>query len=65
MHTIFGCTAPYTVGVEEEFQLTDPVTGALSPAIDSVLRRLMHKSRRISTAGLGKSFTESGMNAKR
>lgn len=36
MHTAFGGTAPYTVGVEEEFQLTDPETGALSPAVDSV-----------------------------
>lgn len=33
----FGATAPYTVGIEEEFQLVDPATRELSPAIDAVL----------------------------
>ncbi|MDP8940013.1 MAG: glutamate--cysteine ligase [Actinomycetota bacterium] len=37
METGFGTSAPYTVGVEEEFQLVDPKTGSLSPAIDAVL----------------------------
>src|ERR687889_2545961 len=30
----FGSTEPYTVGVEEEFQLVDPVTRGLTPAVD-------------------------------
>src|SRR5829696_2284380 len=33
----FGATAPYTVGVEEEFQLVDPVSRGLTPAVDEVL----------------------------
>jgi glutamate---cysteine ligase / carboxylate-amine ligase len=33
----FGATAPYTVGVEEEYQLVDPVTRGLTPAVDGVL----------------------------
>jgi glutamate---cysteine ligase / carboxylate-amine ligase len=33
----FGATAPYTVGVEEEFQLVDPVSRGLTPAVDGVL----------------------------
>ncbi|HEX6710690.1 MAG TPA: glutamate--cysteine ligase [Rubrobacter sp.] len=37
MESGFGATAPYTVGVEEEFQLVDPVTRALAPAVDEVL----------------------------
>ena len=37
METNFGASAPYTVGVEEEFQLVDPATLALAPAIDDVL----------------------------
>lgn len=37
MESGFGATAPYTVGVEEEFQLVDPGTRALTPAIDEVL----------------------------
>lgn len=37
METNFGASAPYTVGVEEEFQLVDPVSLALVPAIDAVL----------------------------
>src|SRR5919202_2524664 len=32
-----GATAPYTVGVEEEFQLVDPATRALAPAVEEVL----------------------------
>jgi carboxylate-amine ligase len=37
MESGFGATAPYTVGVEEEFQLVDPVSRGLSPAVDEVL----------------------------
>ena len=33
----FGATAPYTVGVEEEFQLVDPASRGLTPAVDEVL----------------------------
>ena len=37
MESGFGATAPYTVGVEEEFQLVDSGSRALSPAVDAVL----------------------------
>ena len=37
MEINFGASAPYTVGVEEEFQLVDPETFALVPAIEAVL----------------------------
>ena len=37
METNFGASVPYTVGVEEEFQLVDPASLALVPAIDEVL----------------------------
>jgi carboxylate-amine ligase len=37
METNFGATPAYTVGVEEEFQLVDPTSLALTPAIDAVL----------------------------
>ena len=37
METNFGATPAYTVGVEEEFQLVDPSSRALVPAIDAVL----------------------------
>ena len=37
MEKRFGSTAPYTVGVEEEFQLIDPPTRELVPAIEAVL----------------------------
>ena len=37
MESGFGATAPYTVGVEEEFQLVDPVSRGLTPAVDGVL----------------------------
>jgi glutamate---cysteine ligase / carboxylate-amine ligase len=37
METNFGATRAYTVGIEEEFQLVDPVSRALVPAIDAVL----------------------------
>jgi carboxylate-amine ligase len=37
MDSRFGATAPYTVGVEEEFQLVDPVSRGLTPAVDEVI----------------------------
>ena len=37
METNFGASAPYTVGVEEEFQILDPTSLTLDPAIDAVL----------------------------
>ena len=37
METNFGASAPYTVGVEEEYQLVDPLTLELSPVIGDVL----------------------------
>ena len=37
MESGFGATAPYTVGVEEEFQLVDPVSRGLTPAVEGVL----------------------------
>ena len=37
METNFGATPAYTVGVEEEFQLVDPSSRALVPAIEAVL----------------------------
>src|ERR687890_472099 len=39
MKTEFGASAPYTVGIEEEFQLVDPTTWELSPLIDRVLAK--------------------------
>jgi carboxylate-amine ligase len=33
----FGSGRPYTVGVEEEFQLVDPSTRELTPAVGDVL----------------------------
>jgi carboxylate-amine ligase len=37
MQTRFGATPPHTVGLEEEFQLIDPSTRELAPAIEAVL----------------------------
>ena len=37
MEAAFGAGAPYTVGVEEEFQLVDPASRALSPAVSAVM----------------------------
>src|SRR5918995_4536682 len=37
METNFGATRAYTVGIEEELQVVDPVSRALVPAIDAVL----------------------------
>lgn len=37
MDAHFGATAPYTVGIEEEFQLIDPSTHELTPAVEAVI----------------------------
>lgn len=37
MEDAFGAGAPYTVGVEEEFQLVEPGSRALMPAVDEVI----------------------------
>lgn len=37
METNFGGSSPYSIGIEEEFQLLDPSSLALTPAIDGVL----------------------------
>ncbi len=37
MEAAFGAGPPYTVGVEEEFQLMDPVSRALVPAVGAVM----------------------------
>lgn len=40
METNFGASAPYTVGVEDEFQLVNAQSFGLTPVIDAVLARL-------------------------
>ena len=37
MEAAFGAGPPYTVGVEEEYQLVDPASRALVPAVDGVI----------------------------
>src|SRR4028118_1121815 len=37
MEAAFGAGPPYTVGVEEEFQLVDPASRALVPAVGAVM----------------------------
>jgi glutamate---cysteine ligase / carboxylate-amine ligase len=48
MQTRFGTTSPYTVGLEEEFQLIDPSTRELAPAIDAVLDTAPDTSERLA-----------------
>lgn len=48
METLFGTTAPYTVGVEEEFQLVDPSTRGLAPAIEPVMEAAEKDSGRLA-----------------
>jgi carboxylate-amine ligase len=56
MEINFGASAPYTVGVEEEFQLVDPSSLALVPAIDAVLAAR-------DAAGLPTGFVASELHA--
>src|SRR5918994_7585994 len=52
----FGATAPYTVGVEEEFQLVDPVSRGLIPAVEEVLAA--GEGSRLITSELSRSCVE-------
>jgi glutamate---cysteine ligase / carboxylate-amine ligase len=56
MENGFGATAPYTVGVEEEFQLVDPVSRGLTPAVEAVLAA--GKGSRLITSELSRSCVE-------
>lgn len=49
MDTRFGATRPYTVGVEEEFQLVDPTSRELVPAIEAVLGAAPEGSERMAS----------------
>ena len=48
MEIRFGTGRPYTVGVEEEFQLVDPSTRELAPAIEAVLDAAPEGSERMA-----------------
>ena len=48
MEMCFGATNSYTVGVEEEFQLVDPSTRELTPAIEGVIRASLENTERIA-----------------
>src|ERR687896_654247 len=48
MQTRFGSSPRHTVGLEEEFQLIDPSTRELAPAIDAVLDAAPDGSERIA-----------------
>ena len=56
MENGFGATAPYTVGVEEEFQLVDPVSRGLTPAVEEVLAA--GEGSRLITSELSRSCVE-------
>src|SRR5919112_6474231 len=56
MENGFGATAPYTVGVEEEFQLVDPASRGLTPAVDEVLAA--GEGSRLITSELSRSCVE-------
>jgi len=48
MDKSFGATSPHTIGVEEEFQLVDPSTRELAPAIEAVLETASSGSERLA-----------------
>src|ERR687889_285236 len=48
MEMCFGATNSYTVGVEEEFQLVDPSTRELTPAIEGVIGASLVNTERIA-----------------
>src|SRR5918997_4942243 len=48
MEMCFGATNSYTVGVEEEFQLVDPSTRELTPAIEGVIGASLENTERIA-----------------
>ena len=56
MDSGFGVTAPYTVGVEEEFQLVDPGSRRLTPVVDEVLAA--GEGSRLITSELSRSCVE-------
>jgi carboxylate-amine ligase len=56
MESGFGATAPYTVGVEEEFQLVDPASRGLSPAVEEVLAA--GRGTQLITSELSRSCVE-------
>ena len=56
MDSGFGATAPYTVGVEEEFQLVDPGSRRLTPVVDEVLAA--GEGSRLITSELSRSCVE-------
>src|SRR5215204_3483250 len=56
MDSGFGATAPYTIGVEEEFQLVDPGSRGLTPAVDEVLAA--GEGSRLITSELSRSCVE-------
>ena len=56
METAFGASARYTVGIEEEYQLVDPLSLALTPKIEEVLDAR-------ADAGLGKDSVTSELSA--
>ena len=58
MDTNFGASAPYTVGVEEEFQLVDPETLGLAPLIDAVLAAKSPGDEDLVTSELSSSCLE-------
>ena len=58
METSFGASAPYTVGVEEEFQLVDPGTLGLAPLIGDVLAARRPGDEDLATSELSSSCLE-------
>ncbi|QIN80438.1 hypothetical protein GBA65_20125 [Rubrobacter marinus] len=58
METSFGASAPYTVGIEEEFQLLDPGTLGLAPLIQGVLAARGPNDEGLATSELSSSCFE-------
>ena len=58
METNFGASAPYTVGVEEEFQLVDPWTLGLAPLVDGVMAATEPGDKDFVTSELSSSCIE-------
>ena len=48
MKNRFGTTSPYTVGIEEEFQLVVPSTLQLAPAVEGVIGAIPDASERLA-----------------
>ena len=58
METNFGASAPYTVGVEEEFQLVVPGTLGLAPLVDGALAAMQPEDADLVTSELSSSCIE-------